>query len=305
MDSGNKKVSIIAETVQGTTPTTPAFLTLRDTTTAGAYARPFGESPERRNDGTLAATTKQNTKLAKTITMPLAYETGLNLLFQSFFASAWSTNAIQNGVTPVPLTVEEVEEAPAATPGPWFWSRGCVVDQFQLTANNGKECNLVFNLAGFTEGTGSAAIAGATYTAPGVDDPITPIDIAVNSVCGLTPKMMNMTLTAKRNIKPQYDWGAADAYRTGFGAFRVDLTAEFYFSALSEYTAFNNALGTLDLTFGSVTNRKYELILPNAKWFSPERTDGGNSGDTTIKVSAMALYDAGTGAAMKLLRAVA
>lgn len=307
MDSALKKVAIVSEATQGTTPATPTFLTVRDVRTEGAYDRPFGESPERRNDGMLAATVKMPTSLARRITLPLAYEVSIHQLLQSFQCAAWSTNNLIIGQTLQPFTLEEVQGASLAAPGPWMRSLGMVVDGFSLNMPYGREGEMVFDCVGLNETTASSAIAGATYTAPGVDDPITPIDTVVNALAGLTtPKLMSLQITAKRNIRRNYQWTSADAYRTGLGRYRVDVAAQIYFSSLAEYTAIApGALASLDITMGSITTRKYQLVLPNVKWSQPNLSDGGNDGDVMMSFKGTALYDASSGTAMKWVRAVA
>ena len=306
MDASTKKVAIVAETTQGTTPSTPTFLTLRDTRTEGSYDRPYGESPERRNDGMLAALVKMPTKLTRKITLPLCYETSLHTLLASFQCNTWSTNALVNGTALQPFTLEEVQGASLASPGPWMRSVGCTVDGFSLNMPYGKEGEFQFDIIGFSETTASSAIAGATYTAPGTDDPITPIDTVINGLAGLTtPKVQSLQITAKRNIRTNYQWTSADAYRTGLGRYRVDVAVQMYFSALAEYTAIApGLLSTLDITVGSVSGHKYEIILPNVKFSEPVLSDTGNDGDVILSFKGSALYDSGTGAAMKWLRAV-
>ena len=46
-------------------------------------------------------------------------------------------------------------------------------------------------------------------------------------------------------------------------------------------------------------------MLPNVKWSQPNLSDGGNDGDVMMSFKGTALYDSGTGAAMKWVRAVA
>ena len=308
MDASNKKVSIVSEVTQGTIPATPTFLTLRDTRTEGGLAAPWHASPERRNDRMLGTTVKDLRQLAKKITMPLlTNEAAVHQLLASFMCGTWSSNTILNGNALQPFAIEELHEAPTASPGPYVRSAGMVVDQLALNLQTGKEGEFQFDAVGMTETTSaSTAIAGSTYTAPGSDEPITPIDITVNTFFGLTNvKMMGIQLTAKNNIRRQYNWGSADIYRTGLGAFRVDAKVDFYFSSLTEYTTISpGALGTLDITMGSVTTHKLQLVLPNCKISNPVLSDGGNDTDVMLSCTLSALYDSGTGAAMKLVRAV-
>ena len=219
-----------------------------------------------------------------------------------------ANNVLKNGSAIQPFTLEEVHEAPTATPGPWIRSAGCLVDQLTLTFATGKEGTLQASLVGMTETTASAALGGATYAAPSTQEPITPIDATVNTFFGLAtpPKMSSLTFTAKNNVRRQYNWGSADIYRTGLGAFRVDVAAQFYFDALSQYTTISpGALGVLDVTFGATTLKKYQLVLPNAKIFNPVLSDGGNSTDVMLSCNISAEYDATTLAAFSIARAVA
>lgn len=306
MDASNKKVSVIAEVTQGTTPATPGFLVLRDTMTTGGLAAPWTESPERRSDRMLGTTVKGLHALTKKISMPLAVDAAVEVLLSSFMCNSWATNVLKNASTIQSITLEEIQEAGGVTPGPWVQSKGCVVDQMGLTLTTGKEGELVFDLLGMTETTGSSSIAGSTYAAPSVYEPITPIDIVVNSFFSLTPKMTSLSFTAKNNLRPGYNWGSPNIYRTGLGAFRVDVQAVFYFDALAQYTAISaGALGTLDITMGADANHKYQLVLPNAKISNPVISDGGNSTDVSLSCTLSALYDSGSGAAMTITRLVA
>jgi hypothetical protein len=307
MDSANKKVAIVPETVQGTTPATPGFLTLRDTRTEGAYDRPFGESPERRSDGMLGAMVKMPTSMHRRITMPLAYDAAFDQLLQSFQASTWSTNVLKNGVILQPFTLEEIYNAPLGAPGPWIRSQGLVVDAFSLNLPYGKEGEAAFDCVGFNEATASSAIAGATYAVPSTDEPMTPIDSAIGGLAGLTtPKVMSLQISARRNIRRNFQWTSADAFRTGFGRFRVDVAAQIYFQTLAEYTAIApGLLSTLDITLGFTTLRKYRFQLPNAKFSAAVLNDPGNDGDVMLSFKASAIYDVTTGAALQITRAVA
>lgn len=309
MDASNKKVALVPEVTQGTIPATPGFLVLRDTMTTGGLIAPWTESPERRNDRMLGTTVKGLRTLGKKITMPFAQDAALDQLFQSFMCGAWTTNTLLNGSALQPFTLEEVHEAPTATPGPWFRSAGCIVDQMAISLATGKEGTCVFDLFGFGETTAAAAIAGATYAAPSTLEPMTPIDIVVNSFFGIVapaPKMMSLQFTAKNNLRRQYNWGSPDIYRTGLGSFRVDVQAQFYFDSLAQYAAISpGALGVLDFTIGSTTLKKYQIVLPNAKISNPALSDGGNSTDVMLSCNLNAEFDAGTSAALKIVRVVA
>jgi hypothetical protein len=306
MDSSDKKVAIISEVTPGTTPATPAFLTLREESTTGNLNAPFGESTERSNDRMLRSTFKQLHTLPKKISMPFAPDAALDVLLSALMMNTWATNALKNGSALQAFTLEEVFNAPLASPGPWLRSRGMSVDGLTLQLDNNREGSMTFDCVGMTEATDTAAISGATYAAPTQYEPITPIDVSVNTFFGLTPKMMSLQLTVKNNLRQIYSWGSPDVAKIGLGSFRVNATAVFYFEALAQYTALTaGSLGTLDMTCGGVTGHKYQIVLPNAKISNPQFSDPGNDGDITLTCNLSALYDSGTSAAMTIARAVA
>jgi hypothetical protein len=306
MDSSDKKVAIVAETVIGTINATPAFLVLRDESTVGNLTAPFGESPERSNDRMLRSTYKQVHTLPKKISMPFAPDAALDVLLAAALMGTWATNALKNASTIQSFTIEEVFGAPTATPGPWLRSKGVSVDQMSLNFDLNKDGELVFSCMGLTEATDTAAITGATYAAPTQYEPITPIDVVVNSFCGLTPKMQSMAFTLKNNLRQIYNWGSADVAKNGLGSFRVDVQAVFYFESLAQYTALTaGTLGVLDITCGGISGHKYQIVLPNVKISNPQLSDPGNDGDVTLTCSLSALYDTATTAAITIARLVA
>ena len=152
MDSSNKKVAFVPEVTPGTTPATPSFLIVRDEMTTGNLNAPFGESPERSNDRMLRSTYKQLHTLPKKISMPFAPDAALEGLFQTFMMGTWSTNVLKNGSALQSGTIEEIFEAPTASPGPWLRSKGMASDQFTLDLTNNKDGEITFSMLGMTTG---------------------------------------------------------------------------------------------------------------------------------------------------------
>jgi hypothetical protein len=304
MDSALKRVSIVAESAQGTIPTSPAWKILRDASTEGANDKPFGESPERRADRRLAATHRGLDTLAKRITMPFAYDDGLELLLQSLFCGAWSTDVLADGSTLVPLTIEERYEGGATDP--YIWSAGMVVDAMELRLSNGQPGSITFDLVGMTETTGTAAKSMATYADPSQNEPITPADVTVSTFFGLTPKFMDGTIRIANNVRRKYAWGSSAAFGTGLGRFRVSGDFGFYFEALSQYTTLlPGATGSFEMTAGILTTKKYTLAVPNGKISKPVLSDGGNDSDVMLSCHFDAMYDDGDEIAASITRGVA
>jgi hypothetical protein len=304
MDGSLKQVSIVAETVQGTINASPAWKVLRDASAEGLNDKPFGESPERRADRRLSSTHKGLDQLGMRITMPFAYDDGLELLLQSLLNSAWSADVIKDASTLVPLTVEERYEGGATDP--YVWSAGMVVDAMELQLSNGQPGSISFDLIGMTETTGTAAKSMATYAAPSQNEIITPADVTVGTFFGLTPKFMQGTLRVANNVRRQYAWGSPAAFGTGLGRFRSGNDFGFYWESLAQYTTLlPGTTGALSMTAGILTTKKYTFEIPNGKISRPRRSDPGNDGDVMLSCHVDAMYDNSAACAFKITRAVA
>lgn len=305
MDASNKRVAIVSESVQGTIPTTPAFLLLRDTSTEGGLDQPFGESPERRADRRLAATYKGLNSLAKQITMPFAYDDAFELLLSSILCGAWSTDVLTDGSALKSITLEEKHEGGATDP--FFWAAGLIADSMSLRLSNGQPGEVQFDLIGLAETTDTAAKSGATYADPSQNEPITPADVVINSFMGITvPKMMDMTMRIQNNVRRRYQWGSQNAWGTGLGRFRVGIDFNFYFEDLAQYTDIGSGtIGELSLTAGILTGKKYTLDFKNAKVTKPVVSDGGNDRDEMVSCHVDAMWDSGSTSQAIITRAVA
>jgi hypothetical protein len=304
MDSALKQVSIVAESAQGTIPSSPAWKVLRDATTEGLNDKPFGESPERRGDRRLAATHKGLDALGMRIAMPFVYDDGVELLFRSLLCSDWSTDVMKDASTLVPLTVEERYENGGTDP--YVWSAGMIVDSLELRLSNGQPGSMIWNLIGMTETTGTAAKSMATYADPSDNEPITPADVTVSTFFGLTPKLIDATIRITNNVRRKYAFGSSAAYGTGLGRFRIPMDFQFYWESLAQYTTLlPGTTGALVMTAGILTTKKYTFNIPNGKISRPQRSDPGNDGDVMLGCHVDALHDESDGCAIEITRAVA
>ena len=307
MDSANKQTAIVAEVTQGTTPSTPAFKLVRDIRVSGSLQRGATRTPERRSDRTQAAFYKNLATYSKTIEMPFVRDAATDILLESVMGGAFSTNVLKNGSTKSFFTLEEKYEGGATDP--YRRLVGCMAGSLNLGLRNGEPGSMAFGIEGLSEATSTTAIASSTYAAPTPGyDPVTPADIVVNDLFGVSsPKVMALSLSIANNLRPQHTWGSVDPFGIGLGLLEISGSVQFYFGALADYATFVTPTSglTLDITIGSVTNFKDRIKLGNCVVSNPDVDDSGPSGDHMCTLNFSAMYAAGDTAAIVWTRLVA
>jgi hypothetical protein len=307
MDSANKQTAIIAETTQGTTPSTPAFKLVRDTRVSGAPQRANTRSPERRADRMAAAMVQGLNTFPKSIEMPWARDAAFDILLESVFCGTWATDVLKNASTKKPFTLEEKYEG--GTTDPYRRLVGCLADTVTVGFSNGQPGQVTFGLRAMSESAATVAITSSTYAAPTPGyDPSTPADILVNDMFGVTtPKMMGLNFTIANNLHDQHGFGSANPFGLGLGLFDVSGSVQFYFGAAADYSTFmtKQSAKTLDLTIGATTLFKDQLVFPNCDVWNPDVSDPGPTGDHIVTLNFMAKYYASDIAAAKITRLVA
>jgi len=307
MDSANKQTAVVAETVIGTTPATPAFLLTRDTRVSGSPQRPATRSPERRSDRMAANMTSGLFTFPKVIEMPYVRDAATDVLWESTLCGAWSTNVLKNASTQKTFTVEEKYEGGATDP--YRRLTGCQVDSLAINFRVGEPGTMSFALQALAETTATTAIVSSTYAAPTPGyDPSTPADIAAISLFGLTtPKIQSLNMTITNNVRPMHQWGSNSPFGLGLGLFDVSGQVSFYFASSTDYSTFTTrqTAQTLAFTIGSTTSFKDTISLGNCDVWNPDVSDPGASGDHLVTLNFMARYFATDTAAMKITRNVA
>ncbi|MCF8533045.1 MAG: hypothetical protein K9G48_08585 [Reyranella sp.] len=307
MDGAQKRVALVVETTQGTTPDTPTFLVVRESRFEGDPVTPRQRSPERSNDRTARNTYRGTTTYLKQLECPLVYDNALIELFSSLFQADYSTHVLKNGSTIQPLTFEETLENGATDL--YFRSKGAFVESMSLQASNGQPGQLSFGVRYLSQETDSAIISGATYTAPApAGAPMTPADFVVNDAFGVSaPRVQNLTLNIRNNAYDINGFGSNEPLEHGLGQLDIEGSLQLYFKTLLEYTSFVGAGASqaLDITMGSVTTNKYRLKIGKADVWNPTRRDPGPSGPILLDLNFMGTYSAADTSAVMLTKAVA
>lgn len=310
MDSANKQTAIVQEATMGTTPSSPAFRVLRDSSVSGSPQRGAQRSPERRPDRMAANMVSGLASFPKTINLPWAADAGTEFLLESVLCGAFSVDVLKNASSKKPFTLEEKYEGGATDP--YRRLTGCLCDSLRASiplAGGGQPGTLSFGIKALGEATATSVIGSSTYAAPAPgEDPISSIDVVANDLFGITtPKIMSFDMTISNAMREQYAFGSASPFGLGLGAFDVQGSVQIYFTLLAEYSTFvTRQTGlTLDITVGSVTGHKEQIELNNVDVWNPDITDPGASGDHMVTLNFMGRYDASDAAAIVWTRDVA
>lgn len=303
MDSANKQTAVVAEATQGTTPNSPAFKLLRDSSVTGSPQRGAQRSPERRSDRMAANMVSGLASYPKTINLPFARDAGTDILLESVLCGAWATNTLKNASTRMPFTLEEKYEGGATDP--YRRLAGCLCDSLRMSfplAGGGDPGSLAFSIKALAETTATAALGSATYAAPTPGyDPVSSIDIAANDLFSISsPKIMSFDMTIANAMREQWAFGSAEPFGIGLGAFDVAGQVQLYFTQLSDYSTFvQRQTGlALDLVIGSVEDFMDRIQLNNVDVWNPDVSDPGASGDHMVTLNFMGRYDASDTAAI-------
>jgi hypothetical protein len=304
MDSANKQTAIVSEVTQGATPATPGFSVMRDTRVSGAPQRADVRSPERRSDRMAYSMTRGLVSFPKTIELAWSRDAGTDVLWEAALCGVWASNVLKNGSAQRSFTVEEKYEG--GVTDAYRRLAGCVVDQVDISLQNGEPGQLNFAIRALAEATATTPIVSSTYAAPTPGlDPVTPADILVNSLFGITaPKVVSLSMRIENNMREQYAWGSPSPFATGLGLFNVSGSVQLYFSQLSDYSAFVNRQSgqLLDITLGSVTNSKDRISCGACDVWNPDVNDPGATGDHLVTLNFLAKYFATDTAAIKFTR---
>ena len=309
MDSANKQTAVVAEVTQGTTPASPAFKLLRDSSVSGSPQRGAQRSPERRPDRMAANMVSGLASFPKTINMPFARDAGLDILLESLLCGTWTANVLKNGSTKKPFSLEEKYEGGATDPYRRY--AGCLCDSLRMSmplAGGGDAATMAFTIKALSETTATTALGSSTYAAPTPGyDPVSSIDITVNSLFGISsPKVMSLDMTISNAMRDNYAFGSASPFAIGLGNFDVTGQVQLYFSQLTDYSTFatRQTGQALSLRLGSVEDFMDLIELNNVDVWNPDVTDPGGNSDHMVTLNFMARYAAADTAAIKWTRNV-
>jgi hypothetical protein len=297
--------AIIAETVEGTTPATPAMLRMDFIP---------GNTPTYVSDVLTSPTIKPNRASAGQRKLAFRVEGGLDVHFKrdaaielllpsALSSGAWAANVIKAGITDTSVTIEK-KMLDGTTPI-YHRFRGCQVSKFQLDVSASEIAKASFDLIGLArDPAASTIITGATYALPSATLPLTGLDmtsVSISGVSGLVARALTLSVEHDREGRDQF--GQANPSSVGTSGFRkVTGNVQFYRTA-----ALNSALATVEtdtpntisFTLGGV-GTGYTFTLPAAYTALP--ADVEDNSKQLISVDFVAGFDNTAGTDLQVTR---
>lgn len=299
--SSQTRLAAIAESVYGTTPTSPAFQNMRFTSESLKPNIENITSNEIRADRNVADLIQVGSNAGGAVNFELSYGT-FDEFLESVMFNTWATDVLKNGNTQKSFTLEKTFEAGATDQYHRF--TGAVANTMSLALQAGQIAtgNFGFLAKGFS--AGQAILSGATYVAANANPVINAASnfgsLSVTGASGIELTTLNLNIT--NNLRQQPVIGSIQSRGVSTGRFEVtgDLTA--YFEDEDLYNLFLNGTAA-DLTFNltdSLTN-DYEFEIGNLKFETGEVIAGGNDQDVMVQLTFRGLYD-GTDNTLKVTR---
>jgi hypothetical protein len=229
------RVAAIAESVFGTTPTTPAFQTLRTTSGGLRTQKSTGTSNERQADRNVRDEFELGQDVNGSYDFELTYGTFDTILEAALFGT-WTDDVLVNGVTPKSLTIEETYELGATDSFRRF--TGCMINTMSLAIGSRAAVTGSFSVMGKQETLATAIVTGATYADPSE----TPVSTASANVASLVvgdlspqPVVRSLQLQISNNLRTRPAVGTKFSAEFGAGRFDVTGTIEAYFQSNALY----------------------------------------------------------------------
>lgn len=295
--SANTKLGLIAETVFGTTPTTPALVAQRFATVN------FNLSREELLDNSITGqrdytyTMAGNNAISGSISAPLAHD-NYDALMESALFGTFTTNTLKNGVTRKSFTIEVAHpEVPS-----YRQYRGCIVNSFTVNAPVDGTAEVSFELNGLGETLGVASIDADAYTAQPTRQPFTHCGGLISE--GGTPiaYVNGVTFTATNNLAPLYAWGECDTSDLIPGRFDVTGTLDVFFANNALYTKFKNeTYSSLSFTLSDSNARTLTFSMPKIMYTGADAPVSGD-GPVIISMPFRAVYDSTAACTLQITR---
>lgn len=278
------RVAYVTEATLGTTPATPGFTVIRATGESLAMVREMATSQEL--NGLRGDVGGIQLYAAGAGGVKGEYSHGvLDPFLESVLRNAWSTNVLTDGDTPKGFTLESIAETGATD----VYKRltGAEVDKLGLSLKANAVAEWTVDFMARTGAPASAIVAGATYTAGSTEPVIAGASIGSIALGGgvTVDALISVDINFAANLSPQKVLGSLGP--VGFGSGRAEATGSlslFLNSTESDVlTAFANGTHAgLDLTVGTVANKKLRIELPDIILENMKTAAESKNGDVII-----------------------
>lgn len=300
-DAARTQLAFSPEVSYNEVPAAPIMQALRFTGESLNSKNATVVSSEIRSDRSRSDLLLVGTDVEGSVDAELSYGT-YGTLMEAALGGTWTTNVLKNGI----VNRSFLFEKGFLDVGQFVQLRGCVVDAMDIDLSARAISKISFGFKG-AQATISAASVAGTLTAATTATPITSgakitgMELNTNWA-GL--KVKSFKLSVKNNLRSREEVQSNATSDPGRGVQDVTATAEIYFTNAAVYNQFlANSSVAFTVNVGDAdTAAKYIIFMPKVKVTAADQQVGGVDTDVMQTVSLRALYDATTGAHIRITR---
>jgi hypothetical protein len=262
-NNANTRIAFVPEVTPGVTPATPAFVITRALSESFVVERELvfsGELDGRRGEKNHAISRNSGSG-----GFEFEYTDGtFESLFESTLRGAWAADVLVDGNTPKSFTAEVMFET--GTPDIFKRALGAEVNTLALALNAGQKITGSFGLLARSSVYANAAIAGATYAAPGTDPVLVGADFSNLALDALTVGCVSaLTFNLNNNLQREECLGTLAATGMAAGSLEATGTLAVYLSEeeFDILDAYQTGVATgLDFRIGRTAGSILRVELP-------------------------------------------
>ena len=307
--SGSRhSMALVAETVAGTTPATPAFTPIRQTGTTLALTKETLQSNELRQDRQIVDMRHGNKQVGGDISTELSYGGAFDTMLEAVLCGTWEedapsagTDTLKAGVVRRPFTVERH----FADIGQYLRYLGCEFNTWALEVSTNAIVTSTFSLVGRgMDDPAQTAIAGATYDQETTASPFDSFSGQINEGGSAIATVTSLSMTLENGLSPLFVVGSDTAACVSIARSNLTGSITAFFDNEALYEKFlNETESSLDFTLSDGANA-YTFSLPRVKYNSGQ-PDVSGEGEVTVSMDFQALRDATEESQIVILRGAA
>jgi len=291
-------MAYVAESIFGTTPTTPVFTPIRHNGTTLGLSKDAIESEELREDRQVAHYRHGNKSVSGDVNFEMSYGSYDDLL-EAALAGTWATDVLKAGTTRRSFTVERHHE----DIGKYLRSTGCSMNTLSLSIAPNSMVTGSFGIVGKGFAVSSSAVSGATYNAETTTAPFDSFTGSITEGGSGIAVVTALELSIDNGMEALYVVGSDESLEPSIGKSMVtgSITAYFEDSTLiDKFIAETES--SIQFVLTDLAGNSYTVDLPKVKYNSGNPEVGG-PGAITVSLDFVALYDSGEGTQIKVTRA--
>lgn len=296
----------VAESVYGTTPTTPVFTDVRHTSASIGLSKSGIESSEVRADRQIAHFRHGNKTVGGDIGIELSYTT-FDELMEAALGGTWDvdtpsagTDQLQAGTTRRSFTFER-KFANLDVPE-WHRYTGSEINTLSLSVTPDAMVTGTFGVMSQDTSIGTAIISGATYSAATTTEPFDSFSGTITEGGSAIGTVTSVELSLENGLSPLFVVGSDVTDEPSIGKSRVTGTLTTFFQDKTLLEKFiNETPSTLVFTLLDPAGNLYDFTLPNIK-YTGGQPDVDGDGEVTIALPFTALYDSTEGSNITIER---